>query len=308
MSIAQSDAVTFRPTAEADLEFVVRIEAEAADEGFVATWTKSKHAEAVADSNLLHLIVDSTKTRKAVGFLILAGIDSHDRSIEFMRIVIGPRNRGFGREAVRLLKRYAFDELGAHRLWLDVKEFNQRARSLYLAEGFLEEGRLRECIKAPAGYESLIVMSMLEADYRASSNPSTVVPHSNMELVRRFYEDMWNHFDKSLFPELLHRDIRFRGSLGHEKQGYEGLGQYVDLIQAAFPDFHNRIIETISEGAKVFARLLYSGTHKSEILGIPPTGKRFAYPGAAVFTISSNRIADVWVLGDVHGLLAQLGR
>ena len=117
---------------------------------------------------------------------------------------------------------------------------------------------------------------------------------------------MWNKFDKKVFAEILSEDIVFRGSLGQVKHGFDELSEYVDLIQTAFPDFHNRIVETITEGNKTFARLVYTGTHRGELFGVPPTGRRIEYVGAAVFTIVADKIAEVWVLGDVYGLLQQL--
>ena len=81
------------------------------------------------------------------------------------RIVVEPRDQGYGRQAIRLLKRYAFEELGAHRLWLSVKEFNARGRALYVSEGFVEEGMLRECVKGPAAYESALMMAILDREY-----------------------------------------------------------------------------------------------------------------------------------------------
>ncbi len=130
----------------------------------------------------------------------------------------------------------------------------------------------------------------------------------NVNLVERFYHDMWNKFDKSIFSDLLTDDLHFRGSLGQEKNGHVEFGEYVDLIQRAFPDFHNHIDEIVSEGDRSFARLTYTGTHQGEVFGISPTQKRIEYAGAALFSIREERIASVWVLGDVYGLLQQLGR
>jgi RimJ/RimL family protein N-acetyltransferase len=65
----------------------------------------------------------------------------------------------------------AFRDLGAHRLWLDVKSLNQRALALYAAEGFVEEGRLRESVRLSAGsvdgYDTLVVMGLLDREYQA---------------------------------------------------------------------------------------------------------------------------------------------
>jgi diamine N-acetyltransferase len=55
-------------------------------------------------------------------------------------------------------------------LWLDVKDFNHRARTLYASEGFVVEGTLRECLKADDGsFESLVVMSLLKREYQAGA-------------------------------------------------------------------------------------------------------------------------------------------
>ena len=128
----------------------------------------------------------------------------------------------------------------------------------------------------------------------------------HLALIDRFYEEMWNRFDKTVFAEILHPDFRFRGSLGQVKVGFDEFGDYVDFIQAFSPDFHNEVTMTISEGQHTFALLSYTGTHQGELFGIPPTGRRFEYTGAAVFTFDGGLIGEVWVLGDVYGLLRQL--
>ena len=75
-------------------------------------------------------------------------------------------------------------------------------------------------------------------------------------MIRRFYMEMWNRFDKSIFGEILADDLKCRGSLGQSKRGHAEFGEYVDFIQRAFPDFSNKIEEIISEDDKAFARLL----------------------------------------------------
>jgi hypothetical protein len=118
----------------------------------------------------------------------------------------------------------------------------------------------------------------------------------NSLLIGRFYHEMWNCFDKALIPVLLTEDIRFRGSLGQNKNGHVEFAEYVDFVQRVFPDFTNEIEEVISEGDKTFARLTYCGTHRGEIFGIAPTGRRIQYAGAAVLSFRDNKIAEVWVL------------
>ena len=59
----------------------------------------------------------------------------------------------------------AFEEHGAHRLWLDVKPHNERARALYRSEGFVEEGVLRDALLTGDRFESLLVMSLLRPEW-----------------------------------------------------------------------------------------------------------------------------------------------
>jgi predicted ester cyclase len=125
-------------------------------------------------------------------------------------------------------------------------------------------------------------------------------------IIRAFYEDIWNRHDKSKIPELLHEDCSFRGSLGQVRRGHAGFASYVDFVHEALGEFRCDIEEVISEGNKAFARMLFSGTHRGEFFGYKPTGKRVEWVGAALFTFAGEKVSDLWVLGDVHGLLQQL--
>ena len=152
-------------TSETDLDFVMSAEQSAENRSFVTVWAREQHLGAITSEDLSHLIIENTADGSRVGYIILAGLADANQSIEFRRIVVTEKGKGYGKQALRLVKKLAFDELKAHRLWLDVKQHNVRARHLYEAEGFLAEGVLRECIKADVGFESLVVMSMLRDEY-----------------------------------------------------------------------------------------------------------------------------------------------
>lgn len=119
-----------------------------------------------------------------------------------------------------------------------------------------------------------------------------------MDLLTRYYEEMWNAWNFDLASELLTDDFRFRGSFGVEIVGPEAFKGYMRLVQSAFPDFHNRIERSISTQDEMVAQLTYSGTHRGEFLSIPGTGRRIAYPGIAIFTRSGNKFSAGYVVGD----------
>lgn len=156
--------IRLRNTTEEDIDFVFDTEQTTENRIFVSPWTREQHISAVVSEDLAHLIIEEINGGKRVGYIILAGLTDENQSIEFRRIVITEKNKGYGREALRLVKQIAFDRLNAHRLWLDVKEQNVRARHVYESESFVVEGVLRECLKGENGFESLVVMSVLRDD------------------------------------------------------------------------------------------------------------------------------------------------
>jgi len=164
--------VHLRPTMLSDLDFVVSVEQDGANLPFITPWERTQHEGAVRFPDSRHFIVEAGEGElKQAGFVILQGCRNPHRSIELKRLVLGPKGRGYGRACVRMLKKMAFTQLGAHRFWLDVKALNVRAQKLYASEGFVEEGRLRESVRLSGvgtdGYDSLVVMSMLDREYQA---------------------------------------------------------------------------------------------------------------------------------------------
>lgn len=91
-------------------------------------------------------------------------------------------------------------------------------------------------------------------------------------LVHRFYDESWNAWDDGVVEEIL-----------------------------------NEVVDLVVAGERAAARLRYTGHHRGELLGYPATGRAIAYDGAAFFTAADGRLAEVWVLGDLAALRAQLG-
>lgn len=125
-------------------------------------------------------------------------------------------------------------------------------------------------------------------------------------LVRLFYDEMWNKADKRRIPEIFHPDFTFRGSLGPALVGHEQFAGYVDDVIGALQDYVCEILELTEEDDRVIAKMLFHGRHRGEMFGFPPTGRRVEWHGSAHFTLREGKVADLWVLGDVHGLLRQL--
>jgi RimJ/RimL family protein N-acetyltransferase len=160
-----------RPTMLSDLDYVLSVERDSHNLPFITPWERTQHEGAVRFPDFRHFIVEGGEHFASIGFVILQGCRNPQRSVELKRVVLQTKGQGLGRACVRLLKQMAFRDLHAHRFWLDVKQLNTRALALYASEGFVEEGRLRESVRVSIdgadGYDSLVVMSMLDREYQA---------------------------------------------------------------------------------------------------------------------------------------------
>src|SRR3954471_1652874 len=112
--------VRLRPTMQSDLEFVLSLEQDAQNLPFITPWERTQHEAAIRFPDFRHFILEGGPGLEAAGFLILIGCRSHHQSLELKRMVVRSKGEGFGRAALRVAKKVAFDDLGAHRFWLDV--------------------------------------------------------------------------------------------------------------------------------------------------------------------------------------------
>jgi predicted ester cyclase len=94
---------------------------------------------------------------------------------------------------------------------------------------------------------------------------------------------------------------------GGETLDLEGLKSFNVAFRAAFPDWHSTFEELVAEGDRVAERWTGRGTHRGELWGIPPTGKRVEGPGSVFYRISGGKIVEFRGQFDIMGLMQQLG-
>jgi predicted ester cyclase len=126
------------------------------------------------------------------------------------------------------------------------------------------------------------------------------------ELVRVFYKELWDRADKSLIPRIFHPDFTFRGSLGPTLIGHEQFAGYVDWVTDAFGQYTTDILVMVEEGNRVMGKTRFHGIHRKEMFGVPPTGRHVWWTGMPIFIFENSRVRDLFVLGDIHGLIGRL--
>ena len=126
------------------------------------------------------------------------------------------------------------------------------------------------------------------------------------EMVRVFYKELWDHADKSLIARIFHDDFTFRGSLGPTLVGHDQFAGYVDWVTGAFGQYTTDIITMIEEGNRVSGKMRFHGFHRKELFGVPPSGRHVWWTGMPIFTFEGTKVRDLFVLGDIYGLIERL--
>ena len=103
-----------------------------------------------------------------VGNISLMNIDWRNRLAE-VGIFIDEKgywNQGYGRDAMVLILRHAFRNLGLNRIYLRVHETNPRAMHSYEKAGFVHEGRMRKALFQDGKFVDVLLMSTLQAEWQ----------------------------------------------------------------------------------------------------------------------------------------------
>jgi len=155
-----------RLAAPSDVTAIVALERTPIAREFVGQWNEDRHLAALLSGDARYY-VSETGSGEIQAYAILRGILEDSRSIELKRVVVAVPGRGLGRRILKELQRIAFEDLQAHRLFLDVFEDNSRARHLYESLGFRYEGVMRDAACREGVWFNLHLMSILEPEYRS---------------------------------------------------------------------------------------------------------------------------------------------
>lgn len=95
---------------------------------------------------------------------------------------------------------------------------------------------------------------------------------------------------------------------GMPPMDWTGHIQLFTAFNSAFSDLHRNIEDMVAEGGgKVAVRFTITGTHKGELQGIPPSGKKISIDAMDFLTIIDGKITEEWVTADMMGLMQQIG-
>ena len=126
-------------------------------------------------------------------------------------------------------------------------------------------------------------------------------------IVRRFVEEVQNGGDVAAVDEFAAPGYVNHSAPPGVPPDREGLKQLTALFRAAFPDGRMTIEEMVAEGERVATRKTCRGTHRGELMGIPPTGKVVEIGLIDIVRLVDGKVVESWSAADDPGLLRQLG-
>jgi predicted ester cyclase len=118
--------------------------------------------------------------------------------------------------------------------------------------------------------------------------------------------DRANAGDLAGYLDLYSDDVVF-GGVSQEPMDKAAVVAFHEGFYAAFPGAQARLLDLIESGDKLGARLVLSGRHEGEFLGVPPTGKEVALPITTILTMRDGKCVERWSTADMLGLLIQVG-
>ena len=125
--------------------------------------------------------------------------------------------------------------------------------------------------------------------------------------VRRMY-DLINAGDIGGFSEHLAGNFVEHEVTPGLEPTKEGVKTFFRMQLAAFPDLRMDVQDIFASGAKVVARVRYTGTNKGDFMGMPASGKRADVQLIDIFLFDNNgRVCEHWGVLDALALMQQLG-
>lgn len=136
------------------------------------------------------------------------------------------------------------------------------------------------------------------------------MPKENDELIRRWFEEVWNRGREEAIDELFGEEGVAHGLAGEggaELRGPAGFKPFFRSFREAFPEVEVVVEDTVSEGDKVAARCTVRGRHRGDTLGVKATDSPVEFHGICIVRIADGKIAEAWNSFDFMSMYRQLG-
>lgn len=122
-------------------------------------WLRQRMSSSPREVNLAICLVS---TGEHVGNIYLRDIDWVSKNAA-LGVFLGEhscRGKGYGSQALTLILRHAFEDLGLHRIYLFALAENEAALAAYRKVGFSKEGTLRQHVFKKGSFRDMVVLGI----------------------------------------------------------------------------------------------------------------------------------------------------
>jgi predicted ester cyclase len=117
----------------------------------------------------------------------------------------------------------------------------------------------------------------------------------NKAMLRRLVDEGLNAGNMDVVDELFTPELAEQ-----QKKGFTA-------YRSAFPDWREEVVDLVAEEDKVVGRFKCSGTHRGEMMGIAPTGRRMEVDEVYFLRVEDGKFVEFWGLEDNLTRMRQLG-
>lgn len=131
--------------------------------------------------------------------------------------------------------------------------------------------------------------------------PSTT--QASKAAVREFIE----RFNQGSLDGLADDYVEHNRAYPGETVSRDELEAKMDHLAEALPDLTLTVDDMVAEGEKVAVSATATATHAGEFYDVEATGERLEWALMLIARVENDRVAGIWVLRDVLGIMTQLG-
>lgn len=128
----------------------------------------------------------------------------------------------------------------------------------------------------------------------------------NKKLAHRFGEE-WNRGNLEGVFALIAQDFISHNTQPGQTSGAEGFRQGLRQFFEGLPDSQMTAQLVVADGDIVTEYGTLTGTHKGNLFGAPPTGKKVTITYIDIHRFKDGKIVEGWHLDDTFAILQQLG-
>jgi predicted ester cyclase len=137
--------------------------------------------------------------------------------------------------------------------------------------------------------------------------PENPAVASNIEIARDYTRRVFNAHNPDLASEFVTPDVRWHGGTLGTVAGVANLVALLRGFIGALPDLHAQEQDIVASGDTVVLRFVVEATHRGDLLGIAPTGRRVRWDAVDIYRFEDGKIAEEWAADDLTAILHGVG-